>query len=76
MVILKMRFSALMKSTQHRETVGEITALGWRIKYQKRSIPHGRILFRSELEVQDIPAIEGQSGSNLYKIPHPSNKKG
>jgi hypothetical protein len=26
--------------------------------------------------VQDIPAIEGQSGSNLYKIPHPSNKKG
>jgi hypothetical protein len=57
-IIFKSTLSALMKFIQHDQFLGNISAFAWRIKYQQRELPHAHILFWSDFDTQDIPAVE------------------
>jgi hypothetical protein len=57
-IIFKLKLSALMKFLTKRKILGEISAIVWRIEYQKRGIPHAHILLWTNFDTQDIHAVE------------------
>jgi DNA polymerase III delta prime subunit len=57
-IIFKSKLSALMKFIQDHQILGNISAFVWRIEYQQRGLPHAHILFWSDFDTQDIPAVE------------------
>jgi hypothetical protein len=57
-IIFKSKLSALMKFIQHHQILGNISAFVWRIEYQQRGLPYAHILFWSDFDTQDVPAVE------------------
>jgi hypothetical protein len=47
-----------MKFVQQRKIFGNVSAFAWRIEYQKRGLPHAHILFWTDLNIQNMPALE------------------
>jgi hypothetical protein len=57
-IISKAKLSALMEFTQKHEISGRVSGFVWRIEYQKRGLPHARVLFWSDFDTQGIQAVE------------------
>jgi hypothetical protein len=57
-IIFKIKLSALMNFIQKHQILGKVSVFRWRIEYQKRSLPHAHILFRTDFDTQDINAVD------------------
>jgi hypothetical protein len=57
-IVFKAKLSALMKFIKDHEILGNVSCFVWRIKYQKRGLPHAHILFWTDFDTQDIHAVE------------------
>jgi hypothetical protein len=57
-IIFKIKLSALMNFIQKHQILGKVSAFVWRIEYQKRGLPHAHILFWTDLDTQDIDAVD------------------
>jgi hypothetical protein len=57
-IVFKSKLSALMKFIRDHQILGNISAFERRIKYQRQGIPHAHILFWSDFDIRDIPAVD------------------
>jgi hypothetical protein len=57
-IIFKIKLSVLMNFIQNHQIPGKVSAFVWRIKYQKRGLPHAHILFWTGFDTQDIDAVD------------------
>jgi hypothetical protein len=57
-LIFKQKLASLMKFIKSTNLLGKISAFVWRIEYQKRGLPHAHILFWTDLNTQDVEAVE------------------
>jgi hypothetical protein len=57
-IIFKTKLSVLMKFIQKKKIVGDVSAIVWRIEYQKRRLPHAHILSWTDFDAQDVHAVQ------------------
>jgi hypothetical protein len=57
-MILKQRLSGLMKMLRTKELLGSILGFVWRIKYQKRGLPHAYILLWTDFDSGDLVSVD------------------
>jgi hypothetical protein len=57
-IIFRTKLSASMKFIQKHEILVKVSAFVWRVEYQKRGLPHAYILFWTDVDTQDIHALE------------------
>jgi hypothetical protein len=57
-IAFKSKLSSFTKFIQGDQILGDISASVSRIEYQQRRLPHVHILFWSDFDTQDIPAVE------------------
>jgi hypothetical protein len=57
-IISKIKLSALMNFIQKHQILGKVSALVWRIEYQRRGLPHAHIIFWTDFDAQDIDGVD------------------
>jgi hypothetical protein len=66
-IIFKIKLSALVNFIQKHQILSKASVFVWRIEYQKRSLPHTHILFWTDIDTQDINAVDTVTNARYPK---------
>jgi hypothetical protein len=53
-----LKLNALVQKIKAEKSLGSVLAFVWRIEYQRRGLPHARLLFWSDCDTTDVAAID------------------
>lgn len=57
-IIFKTKLQTLLRYIQDKNTIGKVNSYVYRIKYQKRGLPHAHILFWTDIDTSDTVQID------------------
>jgi hypothetical protein len=57
-IVFREKLSGFIKLLKTRRTLGTVLALVWRIKCQRRGLPHAHLLFWMAFEMHIVPSVD------------------